>query len=36
MALDSAFKKEFSGDLRPFKHLKWYLDEMIKEFDQKY
>ncbi len=34
MALDSAFKNEFSGDLRPFKHLKYYLDEVVKEFDQ--
>jgi len=33
MALDSAFKNEFSGDLRPFKHLKFYLDEVVKEFD---
>ncbi len=34
MALDSVFKNEFSGDLRPFKHLKYYLDEVVKEFDQ--
>ncbi len=33
MALDSAFKNEFSGDLRPFKHLSYYLDEVVKEFD---
>jgi len=33
MALDSAFNEEFSGDLRPFKHLMWYLDEVVKEFD---
>ena len=36
MALDSAFKNDFSGDLRPFKHLKFYLDEVVKEFDQIY
>ncbi|MFX1365273.1 MAG: hypothetical protein ACFFCE_16975 [Promethearchaeota archaeon] len=36
MALDSAFKNEFSGDLRPFKHLKYYLNEVVKEFDQIY
>ena len=36
MALDSAFKNDFSGDLRPFKHLQFYLDEVVKEFDQKY
>ncbi|MEE9379104.1 MAG: hypothetical protein V3V33_13825 [Candidatus Lokiarchaeia archaeon] len=36
MALDSAFENDFSGDLRPFKHLKYYLDEVVKEFDQKY
>ncbi|MFX1386747.1 MAG: hypothetical protein ACFE9M_05985 [Promethearchaeota archaeon] len=34
MALDSAFREEFSGDLRPFKHLKHYLDEVVKDFDQ--
>lgn len=33
MALDSAFQNEFSGDLRPFKHLKYYLDEVVKEFE---
>ena len=36
MALDSAFKNDFSGDLRPFKHLQFYLDEVVKEFDQIY
>ncbi|MFX0153598.1 MAG: hypothetical protein ACFE9Q_03645 [Candidatus Hodarchaeota archaeon] len=36
MALDSAFQNEFLGDLRPFKHLKYYLDEVVKEFDQIY
>ena len=36
MALDSAFKNDFSGDLRPFKHLKYYLNELVKEFDQIY
>ncbi|MFX1569519.1 MAG: hypothetical protein ACFFCV_14255 [Promethearchaeota archaeon] len=34
MALDSAFNNEFSGDLRPFKHLSYYLDEVVKEFEQ--
>ncbi len=34
MSLDSAFREEFSGDLRPFKHLKYYLNELIKDFDQ--
>lgn len=34
MALDSAFREEFSGDLRPFKHLKYYIDEIVKDFDQ--
>jgi len=34
MALDSAFREEFSGNLRPFKHLKHYLDEIVKDFDQ--
>lgn len=36
MVLDSAFQNDFSGDLRPFKHLKYYLDEVVKEFDQIY
>ena len=36
MMLDSAFQNDFSGDLRPFKHLKYYLDEVVKEFDQIY
>jgi len=34
LSLDSAFKEEFKGDLRPFKHLKYYLDEVIKDFDK--
>ncbi|MFX1503410.1 MAG: hypothetical protein ACFFDH_20775 [Promethearchaeota archaeon] len=34
IALDSAFKEEFSGNLRPYKHLKYYLDEVVKDFDQ--
>ncbi|MFX1468251.1 MAG: hypothetical protein ACFFB8_06275 [Promethearchaeota archaeon] len=34
MSLDSAFREEFSGDLRPFKHLRWYLNELIEDFDQ--
>jgi hypothetical protein len=36
LALDSAFQEEFKGDLRPFKHLKFYLDEVVKDFDQIY
>ncbi|MFX1377984.1 MAG: hypothetical protein ACFFA4_02735 [Promethearchaeota archaeon] len=34
LSLDSAFSEEFKGDLRPFKHLKYYLDEVVKDFDQ--
>lgn len=34
MSLDSAFREEFTGDLRPFKHLKYYLNEIVKDFDQ--
>ncbi len=34
LSLDSAFREEFTGDLRPFKHLKYYLDEVVKDFDQ--
>jgi hypothetical protein len=34
MALDSAFQEEFSGDLRPFKHLKFYLDDVVKNFHE--
>ena len=34
LSLDSAFSEDFAGDLRPFKHLKYYLDEVVKEFDQ--
>ncbi|MFX1389337.1 MAG: hypothetical protein ACFE9Z_04645 [Promethearchaeota archaeon] len=34
LSLDSAFREEFSGNLRPFKHLKFYLDEVVKTFDQ--
>jgi len=33
MTLDSIFKNEFSGDLKPFKHLKKYLNEVVKDFD---
>ncbi|MFW9969983.1 MAG: hypothetical protein ACFFDF_07260 [Candidatus Odinarchaeota archaeon] len=33
LALDSAFREEFKGDLRAFKHLKFYLDEVVKDFD---
>ncbi len=34
MSLDVAFQGEFSGDLRPFKHLRQYLRDIIKKFDQ--
>jgi len=34
MSLDVVFKGEFSGDLRPFKHLRQYLRDIIKKFDQ--
>jgi len=34
MVLDAIFQKEFAGDLKPFKHLKQHLDEMVKEFDE--
>jgi hypothetical protein len=33
LALDSAFNEEFRGDLRAFKHLRHYLDEVVKHFD---
>ncbi|UCD01469.1 MAG: hypothetical protein JSV23_00105 [Promethearchaeota archaeon] len=33
MSLDSAFQDDFSGDLRPFKHLILYLNNVIKDFD---
>ena len=33
MALDDIFENEFSGDLKPYKHLNQYLKEIIKEFD---
>ncbi len=33
MSADSIFQQEFTGDLRPFKHLKQHLSEIIKEFD---
>ncbi|MFX1574573.1 MAG: hypothetical protein ACFFB0_17670 [Promethearchaeota archaeon] len=33
MSQDSVFQQEFTGDLRPFKHLKQYLSEIINEFD---
>ncbi|MFX1323980.1 MAG: hypothetical protein ACFE8N_03420 [Promethearchaeota archaeon] len=32
MMLDNIFQKEFEGDLKPFKHITQYLDEIIKEF----
>ncbi|MFW9820907.1 MAG: hypothetical protein ACFFE5_14970 [Candidatus Thorarchaeota archaeon] len=34
LSLDSAFREEFRGDLRAFKHLRHYLDEVVKDFDQ--
>ncbi|MFX0006041.1 MAG: hypothetical protein ACFFA7_05840 [Promethearchaeota archaeon] len=34
LSLDSAFREEFVGDLRPYKHLKYYLDEVVQDFDQ--
>ncbi|MFX1376627.1 MAG: hypothetical protein ACFFA0_12525 [Promethearchaeota archaeon] len=34
MGIDAIFQKEFVGDLKPFKHLKQYLTEIVKEFDQ--
>ncbi|MHA2181110.1 MAG: hypothetical protein ACXAAH_06785 [Promethearchaeota archaeon] len=33
MSTDSIFEKEFLGDLKPYKHLKNSLNEIIKEFD---
>ncbi len=33
MALDTIFEEDFLGDLKPFKHLNQYLNEVIKEFD---
>ena len=33
MMLEAVFLKEFSGDLKPYKHLKQYLNDIIKEFD---
>ena len=33
MSLDPIFQNEFSGDLKPYKYLKKYLDEIITEFD---
>lgn len=32
MSKDTIFEREFSGDLKPFKHLKQSLNEIIKEF----
>ena len=34
MVLDTIFEKEFAGDLKPFKHLKQHLNEIVKEFDE--
>jgi hypothetical protein len=31
---DQIFHHEFSGDLKPFRSLKTYLDEIIQQFDQ--
>ncbi len=33
MSLDTIFEEEFLGDLKPFKHLKYTLNEIIEEFD---
>ncbi|MFX1524078.1 MAG: hypothetical protein ACFFCC_11265 [Promethearchaeota archaeon] len=33
MSKDEIFDKEFAGDLKPFKHLKQSLNQIIKEFD---
>ncbi|MFX1409636.1 MAG: hypothetical protein ACFFA6_04740 [Promethearchaeota archaeon] len=33
ISLDETFKKEFSGDLKPYKHIKNYLNDVVKEFD---
>ena len=33
MSLDTIFEKDFSGDLKPYKHLKLSLTEIINEFD---
>jgi hypothetical protein len=33
MSLDTIFEKDFSGDLKPYKHLKLSLNEIINEFD---
>ena len=34
MVLDAIFQKEFAGDLKPYKHLRKYLNEIVKEFDE--
>ncbi|MFX0081951.1 MAG: hypothetical protein ACFE94_09385 [Candidatus Hodarchaeota archaeon] len=34
MALDTIFTQEFAGDLKPFKHLKQHLDEVVNQFDK--
>ena len=33
IATDQVLQLEFSGDLRPYKHIKQYLSDIIKEFD---
>ncbi len=33
MSQDTIFERDFSGDLKPYKHLKHTLNEIIKEFD---
>lgn len=33
LSLDSAFREEFSGNLRPYKHLKFYLNDVVKSFE---
>ncbi len=34
MVLDATFQMEFAGDLKPFKHLKQYLDDIVNQFDE--
>jgi len=34
MVLDATFQVEFAGDLKPFKHLKQYLDDIVNQFDE--
>jgi hypothetical protein len=34
LVVDATFQKEFEGDLKPFKHLKQHLDEIVNQFDE--